>query len=341
MTIASPHLPIFRPAAPYHMVWLATNACNARCVHCSSDSLKCHPEELTTDEARHMLEEMREFGVVDLAISGGEPLVRADIISIVDFAATLGLRVGLGSNGSTITEDTAQRLVDAGLHRLQVSIDGLSATHDRARRWIGLFDRAMRAIEIARAAGLRVHVCFTAHRMNHLELASIVDACVSWGIQRFNLSRLVPTGRGSPELDLTPLEWRDVVLQLESLRQKYADRMEFSTHLAQLALLNTESVCAPAFVGCQAGLGQGCIGTQGEVMPCVMLPVVAGNIRQKPLREIWERSDLLVALRDRTRLGGYCHDCELRERCGGCRGVAYAYTGDPLAADPRCWKGLS
>lgn len=333
---AAPHQ-VFRPQAPYHMVWLATNACNARCVHCSSDAAKRLPEELTTEEAKRLFDELAEMGVFNVAVSGGEPLSRPDLFEILEHAAGLGIRLGLGSNGSTITEKVVVRLKDIGLERLQISIDGVEATHDRARRWPGLYCRAARSIVMGLEKGLRVNVCFTAHRMNYEELGLVIDQCVSWGVCRFNLSRFVPTGRGDTDLDLTPGEWERLVAAFGQKRREYATRMEFTTHLAQSILSNPELGCLSGFVGCQAGLGQGCIGPLGQVTPCVMLPVVVGNIRKRPLHEIWQSSPVLAVLRDRSQLRGWCHSCSFREKCGGCRAVAYAYGGDYLAPDPRCW----
>ena len=335
------HLPVYQPQTPFHMVWLATNACNARCVHCSSDALRCRPAELTTEEARKMLSDLREMGVLDLVVSGGEPLLRKDLFELIAYATQIGLRVGLGSNGSTITESVAQRLRAVGLDRLQISIDGTEKIHDLARRWRGLFSRSVRAIEIGIRNGLHLHVCFTVHRLNRGELRRVVELCRQLGVRRFNCSRFVPTGRGDSELDLSVDEWRGVAEEVEQLRREHAGHLEFSTHLAQLVLLDPAAACLPGFAGCQAGAGQGCIGPEGEVMPCVLLPIVAGNLKERPLREIWENSPVLRELRDRSLLKGYCHDCDVRDKCGGCRAVAFAYTGDCLAADPRCWRGLS
>lgn len=325
------------PRAPYHVVWLATNACNARCVHCSSNAARALPGELSTGEAQTMLASLARWGVFDVAFSGGEPLVRRDIIDLVGFATSIGLRVGLGSNGTTVRPRTVDRLVAGGLHRLQVSIDGTAATHDLARRWPGLFRRSETAILAGVAGGLRVHVCFTAHRLNHIELDAVIDHCLSWGVHQFNLSRFVPTGRGGRGLDLTNDQWRDLVTALERRRRELTGRLDFSTHLAQLVLVDPGLACVPGFAGCQAGRGQACIGPCGDVTPCVMLPVAIGNIRNRPIEDIWAHSPLIRSLHDRDNLGGRCRDCAFRESCGGCRGVAYAYTGDPLAGDPRCW----
>jgi radical SAM protein with 4Fe4S-binding SPASM domain len=93
----------------------------------------------------------------------------------------------------------------------------------------------------------------------------------------------------------------------------------------------------PAFAGCQAGRGQGCVTSNGTILPCVLLPIPIGNIRAGSFREIWTSSPTIAAFQDRSRLTGACGSCALRERCGGCRAVAYARTGDPFADDPRCW----
>ena len=325
------------PQFPYHIVWIATNVCNASCLHCSSGSGRRDANELDTFEAKQLLDELADIGVLDVAISGGEPLLRRDIFELIEHATTRGLRVGLGSNGSTITDEVVRRLAAVGLHRLQVSIDGLEKTHDLARCWPGLFRRAERAVRIAVEYGLRTHVCCTVHRMNHSELTDVFALCASWGIRRFNISRFVPTGRGSTALDLIPAEWERVAMTSERLRREHETRVEVTTHLAQMILSAPEVGCHPGFSGCQAGRGQGCVGTEGQVMPCVVLPVIIGNIRKARFSELWSGSPVIAQLKRRDELKGRCGVCPLREKCGGCRAVAYSYSGDYLAEDRRCW----
>lgn len=327
----------WQPALPYHMVWLVTNACNARCVHCSSAAASRLPGELTTNEAEDMLDQFAECGVLDLAISGGEPLLRPDIFHLLEHARDRRIRCGIGSNGSPVTPEVVRRLRDAEVTRIQISIDGLQATHDLARRWVGLFKRAMRAIELAKSEGMPVHVCFTVHRLNVHDLAAVIDLCAELGVNRFNMSRFVPTGRGTPSLDLPHKQWKSVAQTFLAKRAEHESRMSFTTHLAQLVLLDNDGCSQESFRGCQAGIGQGCVDSIGQVTPCVMMPTVIGSIREKRFRELWEESPLIQALHDRSNLKGPCGTCAFRERCGGCRGVAFAYSGDPLASDPRCW----
>lgn len=331
--VSPPHLPSY----PYQMVWISTNACNARCIHCSSASAKRLPGEMTTAEVFEMLDQFSQLGILDLSISGGEPLTRTDMVEIVEYASSLRIKTGLGSNGSTLNATNLAQLRNAGLNRLQISLDGLEKSHDHARKWTGLFQKANTAIRLAIEAGLRVHVCMTIHAINYLEIEDLAAHCAQLGVARFNCSRFIPTGRGDASLDLTVGEWRRTIGRIEAVRKAYQGKMEVSTHLAQQILLNDQLDCMSGFLGCQAGIGQGCIGPKGEVTPCVMLPVEVGNLRQNTLAQIWDQSPVIQDLHDRTRLQGKCAGCFFKEKCGGCRAVAYAATGDYLAADPRCW----
>jgi MoaA/NifB/PqqE/SkfB family radical SAM enzyme len=140
-------LSLFRPAFPYHMVWLATNACNARCAHCSSNSSTRSPDELSTREVMDMVDQLADAGVVDMAVSGGEPLLRKDLFALIAHMRRRGMAVGVGSNGSVITPQRADALAWCGVGRVQVSLDGLEHAHDALRCWPGLFRRALRGIE--------------------------------------------------------------------------------------------------------------------------------------------------------------------------------------------------
>lgn len=326
----------FHPRTPFHMVWLATDACNARCLHCSSNSFRRTADELTTSEVFRLIDELAAAGVVDLAISGGEPLLRKDLFEIIAHARGHGLSVGVGSNGTTLTPAHAVRLRDLGINRYQVSLDGLAASHDALRRWPGLFDKVLRTIALAREAGLRTHICCTINRLNAGELEELSQLVAGLGVQRINWSRFVPTGRGTSDLDLTEAEWESVLRLCIRLRDRYRGRLEMVTHLAQQILVDPKVADMPGFIGCQAGIGQGCVTANGTVLPCVLLPVPVGNIRERPFGEIWRTSPIIQTLQARRSLKGPCGSCFFKDRCGGCRAVALAKTGDFLASDERC-----
>lgn len=327
----------FRPRMPFHMVWLATNACTARCLHCSSNSAVRMPDELKTDEVRDLIDELADAGVVDLGISGGEPLIRKDLLQIIAHAKRRGMSVGIGSNGAKLGHERAKALASAGLDRLQISLDGLEAAHDELRRWPGLFRRALLSIQVAQAAGPRVHVCCTINRLNFAQLDEFASVVATLGVRRINFSRFVPTGRGDNSLDLDAKSWRVAIEQCARIRARHAPELDIVSHLAQQILVDEEVAAMPGFIGCQAGQGQGCITADGTVFPCVLLPIPLGNIREQSFREIWQNSPVVRAFQERANLGGKCGRCALKYRCGGCRAVAFSKTGDPLAADPRCW----
>jgi radical SAM protein with 4Fe4S-binding SPASM domain len=296
------------------------------------------PDELTFEEARDLFDQLSESGVVDLAISGGEPLLRPDILKLIDHAVGLKFSVGVGSNGGNLSRQKIEAIAKTGITRLQLSLDGFAATHDRLRGWPGLFDLAVEAIKTAVETGLRTHVCFTINRLNVAELEKLVSFVADLGARRVNLSRYVPTGRGKDHLDLPPEDWQSAIQMCNRLRSLYEGKMEIVNHLAQQILLDDEVSDMPAFIGCQAGIGQGCITATGTVWPCVLLPIPLGNIRERSFRDIWKSSEIVKALRNRENLKGVCGTCVVKDRCGGCRAVAFSKTGDYLASDPRCWE---
>ncbi|MBS0448010.1 MAG: radical SAM protein [Proteobacteria bacterium] len=327
----------YRPAWPMHVVWLATNACTARCLHCSSNSAKRSPDEMSTAQAIDMVDQLAGCGVVDFGISGGEPLLRRDLLEIASHAKAHGMSVGIATNGAKLPQALAERMAMLGLDRLQVSLDGPPAEHDRLRRWPGLHERATQSIRTARRAGLRVHVCCTITSLNVGVLDAFVENLLEHDVQRLNFSRYVPTGRRSDALDLPDEQWHMAIAHCAALKSRYRGRLEIVTHLAQQILVDDEVADMPAFIGCQAGRGQACISANGTVMPCVLLPLPLGSLRTASFRAIWEDSSHVRRLQEREHLHGSCGGCLVRDRCGGCRAVAYARTGDYLASDPRCW----
>ena len=308
------HAPSFRAQFPLHMVWLATNACNARCLHCSSASSKRMPDELRTEEVYNLIDQLANCGVVDFAISGGEPLLRRNIFRIIAHAKSRRLSVGLGSNGAKFGREQAKELADAGLDRLQISLDGLEPIYDELRRWPGLFGRAVAAIATAQEVGVRTHVCMTINKLNSDQLEVVAHFVASLGVTRMNVSRFVPTGRGADTIDLPDHAWEGIVRRVQALKESLRFRMDLTTHLAQQVLVDPDAAATPCFAGCQAGSGQGCVTANGTVLPCVLLPVPLGNIRHRQFAELWAELQVIQSSRTRHQLSGRCGACLYRER---------------------------
>ncbi len=322
---------------PYHMVWIATDACSLRCMHCSSNSAIAKADQLTTDEVLDMLHQLSLSGVIDLSISGGEPLLRRDLIRIIEHAKRLGMSVGVGSSGIKLSKEKLEQLNNSGLNRLQISLDGLENSHDKLRCFPGLFERAVKTINNALKAGLRVHVCCTINSLNVEQLEEFTEYIVDLGVHRLNFSRYIPTGRGTDELDLTKIKWHKTITLCQQLQKKFSQKINIVTHLAQQILVDERLDTMDGFVGCQAGRAQGCITANGTVLPCVLLPLEIGNIKKKNFNDIWSESSIIRSFQARDQLEGNCGRCPHISRCGGCRAVAYAKTGNHMATDPRCW----
>lgn len=333
------HVTAFK--APLYIAWEITHRCNARCLHCYSSSgpqADCSGE-LTTAEALSVIDQLADAGLLVLAFSGGEPLLRKDWDTLASHAVERGLSVTVGTNGTTITPRTAVRLRELGVRSVTVSVDScIPEIHDRFRQVPGLFERAVEAIRLLVEHGVRVVVGFTPTRLNWKDGPGVVNLAVNLKAQAVNLSEYVPAGRGTQQLALAPDDLRGVLEQWIQLRERLRGRIEIIWHDCRVGLLVSDEE-KRHYVGCGAGRLVARVLPDGVVTPCVFLPTPIGSFRSSTFREMWGASSLLARFRDRTGyVTGNCGSCEHLSTCGGCRAVAYAYSGgDPLAGDPHCW----
>lgn len=323
---------MFAASFPLHFVFILGNKCNLACTHCSSNADAHSSAGFSTSEARDVLAQMVDVGVVDVAFSGGEPLLRRDLEELVAFAKELGFSTGTSTNGYALTHRRAQSIKMSGLDRLQVSLDGTRSAHERIRG-PGSFDKAVTAIQHSVEAGLRTNICFTAMRSNAHLFPEMIELAVTLGVDGVNLSQFVPTGRGSLSEGLQPSLAKHLLETWLAAKRRHPD-LHLTAHSSGLAALAPSA--ADCRGGCQAGMSIGCITARGDVTPCVMFPLSLGNLRSQRLRTIWSRSATVATLKSRE-VKGRCGDCRYRESCGGCRAAAWAVTGDMMAEDPYCW----
>ncbi len=326
--------------APLYVAWELTHRCNARCRHCYSSSSPDAPtaNELSTASALHLIDELADAGLLVLAFSGGEPMLRRDWATLVERAVRRGLSVNVGTNGSSITPRTADRIATLGIKSVTVSVDShRPAVHDEFRQLPGLFDKAVRAIDLLSSRGVRVVVGFTPTRVNWRDGRGVIDLAREHGAEAVNLSEYVPAGRGSIDLALQPEELRSVLEDWIAWREELAGQITIIWHDCRVAMI------VPAkdrrdYLGCGAGRLVGRILPDGAITPCVFLPTRIGTYPERSFADIWSDDGLLARFRQRTAFTGNCGTCEHLHTCGGCRAVAYAYSqGDPLAGDPHCW----
>lgn len=346
-------------ARPYVVSWNLTYRCNLACEHCYLDAGGkpmvgtenfADRSELGTEECFKVIDEIATFAPECLTIlTGGEPLLRRDILDIVRRAAERELWVVVGTNGVRITENVAQRLAEAGARGVSLSLDALDPDrHDHFRKVQGAWQNTVEGAQILNRAGLPFIVQTTAGSHNRGELDAIADfAHDRLGAKVWNLYFLVPTGRGQFVSDMTPEQYDDVLASLYRIQQRYDGRMlvnaKCAPHYIKTVLENGGTGAGPKVRtysggagGCPAGTHYMGIRPNGDVTPCPYLPVFAGSLRDATLADLWTSSALFNDIRRRTSLGGRCGECELNGHCGGCRARAFGMTEDLMAEDPLC-----
>ena len=319
--------------------WNTTNACNMYCDHCYRDAGCKAEEELSTAEAKTLLEQIARAGFKIMIFSGGEPLMRPDIVELVAYAASLGLRPVFGTNGTLITLEMAQKLKAAGAMGMGISLDSMDREkHNKFRKFPGAWEGAVQGMRNCRAAGLPFQIHTTVMEWNNHELEALTDFAVAEGAVAHHFFFLVPTGRAK-------------TIEAESLRaEAYEDTLTRIMKKQQEVEIELKPTCAPQFLriaaqmglktrfrrGCLAGTAYCIISPRGKVQPCAYLNMELGDVRQTPFDEIWKNSEVLNKLRTLEYSGG-CGSCEYNRACGGCRArAAYYHEGDYMAEEPWC-----
>ncbi len=353
----------FTAGAPYQVVWDVTYACNLNCKHCYSASGKRKEDELSTNEAKKAIDIMAKAGVTILAFSGGEPLVRNDIFELTRYASDKGMYVAMATNGTLITENVAKKMKKAGIKFVQISLDGATPEiHDEFRGVKGAFEKTIRGIRNCVKENFFVEVSTTATHFNYKQIPDIIDLCEKLQVNWFMVFNFVPTGRGRfiIENDLTPEEREELLkMLLERSRRSKVEILSTAPQFARVALQEIEMegellmpthfynpklkgklVSLAEFIGgCGAGRFYLALEPNGDIQPCVFLPLKIGNILEDDFEDLWRNNKVLNELRNKD-LIKKCSQCKYRYYCGGCRARAYGYFGDYLMPDPGCINNI-
>lgn len=346
------------------VVWTMGRRCNLHCVHCYANSAdQEYPGELTARDAIHMLEDLADFHIPALLLSGGEPLLQPNFYHMAAYAKSLGLRLTISTNGTLINRDVASWIKQTGFSYVGISFDGLGAVNDRFRGHRGAFSEALSGVRHLQAVGQKVGLRFTLTRRNFEALPQIFQMVEQEGIHRVCFYHLVYSGRGSRLAadDLTHQDTRqalDAILAwTRSLAQRqlpvevltvdnHADGVYLYLKLlaedparAELARRMMEWNGGGAN---SSGVGIANIDSYGDVHPDQFWQhETLGNVRERPFSQIWTDSKLplLAGLRNRLPLlKGRCGSCRWKPLCGGSFRVrALQAHGDPWAEDPACY----
>jgi len=341
-------------AHDFFIQWHLTERCNLRCSHCyqtgAATGELSHQEILAViDEVDETVQAWSEAYSLDFSpsfnVTGGEPFLRNDLYEILAAIAGKGYRIYLLTNGTLIDREKAGRLSDLGINGVQISIEGAEKVHD-AIRGKGSFSSAKAAVGHLLEEGHTITLNATLSEMNADSFLDIIQIASSLGVQRLGFSRLVPSGRGRQLIDKALS--RDAVRSLyQKIFSARTDGLEIVTGdpiASQISMSPEVSNPMPDIPsgGCAAGISGLTLLSDGTITPCRRMPISIGNVRTDSLREVWATSEVLDALRDRSRYKGKCGSCIRWSICRGCRAIAYAWSqaegsGDILADDPQCF----
>lgn len=323
---------------PDTVVWEITLACNMRCIHCGSSAgpLTKRKNELTTDEAIDVIEQLKEIGTRRVVLSGGEPFMRMDWESLAKKIVEMEMIPCFISNGFLINELTAHKIKSiecSGLH-VGLSIDGDEKTHDYIRQTKGSFRRVTRSLEILMETGVLTSVITQVNMLNFKLLPKIRDNIFKYGIYAWQIQLATPWGRlaENPKLLLKPKDYFELVKFIAEMRKIYGDKVVGADDIGYYTEL--ESVIRPEreWEGCHAGIRTLGIMSNGGVTGCLSLQepkFIEGNVRKRKLKDIWYDSKLFAYNRNfqAKNLRGFCKTCPYGLKCrGGCKNTAQSFT---------------
>ena len=319
--------------------WNTTNQCNMLCSHCYRDAGEKAQNELTTVQAKKLIDEIVQAGFKIMIFSGGEPLMREDIFELIKYASSKKLRPVIGTNGSLITPEVARSLKSAGLMGAGISLDSLDRDkHDHLRKFDGAWQMAVNGMKSCREAGIGFQIHTTVMDWNECEIEAITDFAVDMGAVAHHIFFLIPTGRG------------EQIVEKSLKREEYEAVLTRIMKKAAKVSIEVKPTCAPQFMrisheinmnvrfgkGCIAGIAYCIISPRGDVQPCAYMKNEIGNVKETPFNEIWANNPVFIKMRTQE-YKGFCGECSYQKVCGGCRArAAYYNDGDYMAADPVC-----
>ncbi len=344
------------------VVWNVTNTCNLECIHCYADAqLGQLKNELTTEEAKKVIDDLAAFNVPVILWSGGEPLMREDLFELIEHANSYGIRSTLSTNGTMITKPMAEKIKAANVSYVGISLDGPKEVHDHFRGQKGAFESTMKGLkncqEIGQKVGLRLTL--SKYTANHLE--EIFDIIEEYEVPRACFYHLVYSGRGRGLQDATvtneetrkavdllmrkAMEFKEKGIHKEILSvDNHADGPYLYLRTLELWPEKAEQVYELLHRngGNRTGIAVANIDWLGSVHPDQFtMTHPLGNVREKPFSEIWtdDSNPILNGLRNRKEhLQGRCSNCKWFSICNGnFRARAYGATGDFWAEDPGCY----
>jgi len=340
----------------FELKWLAfeiTPRCNLNCVHCRTNASMNLKDRLSYKEIVNVIDEIsNEFKPV-VVLTGGEPLLRSDVFDIAKYIRKKGMRVGLATNGTLVSERNVKRIKE-NFDVASLSIDGSSASvHDNFRGVKGAFEATLKAADLFKKENLSFIINSSFTKRNQHDIEGTYKLAKKIGADAWYMFIIVPTGRGKDIFDelISKEDYREILkwhfhLELEEkdmfIRPTCAPEyyalcdMEAKKQKIDFKRRNLKFSTGGA-KGCIAAQKIAFIGYDGEVKPCSYFLRSAGSILDKGFLDIWHNSKIFRDMRDFKNYNKKCATCRYINVCGGCRARADAYFGDYMAIDPYCF----
>lgn len=338
------------PSFPTSVIWDVTYACNLNCSHCLNNSGSALKDELDTKQAILLIDELAKAKVFYLSLSGGEPFLRPDIITILKYLSKTNMRVDIATNGILIKDDIIESMRNLPIFQVQVSIDGIGKTHDHLRGKHGAFKKSIENICRLRREEIAVSMSTTVTNENLNQLNEIINLAYNIGCKGFKAIPFIPAGRGQENFEQFKLDLEGHLLMnkiLSNSSEEFAGKMSIKTETTYAFLLDESNIlsCNFGHMGCSAGFNTLNIGADGNVYPCPFLhdfPI--GNILNHSLQYLWSEASVLKTLRSLRKQDFHepCRSCSYSPKScrGGCRAAAYLEFGDFYSVDPTCFQSI-
>jgi len=336
------------PERPMQITFDITYRCNAYCIHCYANA-SSKGIELDTETTFKIIDKIIEARPLVLTISGGEALLREDLADILwhiyDSMGTAMPQTTMGTNGQVVpqrkelleTIRTINENVGVPAVNLYVSIHAADPyLHDHIMGVKGAFDKALEAVELIQKSKVPLSIGVTPMQINFHQLDDILNLALSRNITVLNLSQFVPTGKGLKQYDLSPQQYVELLKWYLSKKKEYKERIIITTHLHYLSLYEKHLLDYKYFYGCAEGWFHLAIKANGDITLCPLMELTIDTaLSDNSLLDIWHNNPILKEVRERDRFP-VCGACRYKWKCGGCRCVAYAYTGSVTGEDVMC-----
>lgn len=352
---------------PVLVFWETTLACKLKCKHCRAAAIpEAPPDQLTPEEGMNFIDQVAEFGrpYPILILTGGDVLMRQDLFELIDYAAKKGISAAVSPSVTPLlTPSVIRKFKDSGIAVMSLSLDGATAkTHDGIRGVDGTWEKTLEMIKFAASTGIKVQINTAVMASNVKELPKIFNLIKNAGADIWEIFFLIHSGRGTELEDISSSEAEDVMhflyhaskygLTVRTVEAPFFRRvvMEYRQKINTppgklgeelIKDLNTllgdpSSQSTAQTMSTRDGKGIIFVNYRGEVYPSGFFPLIVGNVREAPLKKIYQTHPLLIQLREAASFKGRCGICEYRDLCGGARARAYAATKDPFGEDPAC-----